>query len=117
MPSTCLRSQFYLYVSATYHLTRTSYDIATSDAPVDIGVGDRGAGGAAALPTLEKFAKINHNPAENRPKIGRNFSKQWIFYRAASLNFISPYAHAWTFSPKAKLLEGDKTRQVIICGC
>ena len=59
-----------------------------------IGVGDKGAGGAAALPTLEKFAKISHNRAENRPKIGQNFSKQWISYRAAPLNFISPYAHA-----------------------
>ena len=55
----------------------------------------QGGWGAAALPTLEKFAKISHNRAENRPKIGQNFSKQWIFYRAAPLNFISPYAHAF----------------------
>ena len=65
---------------------------------VAIGVGDRGAGGAAALPTLEKFAKISHNQAENRPKIGQNFSKQWIFYRAAPLNFISAYAHGCCIS-------------------
>ena len=54
-----------------------------------------GGWGAAALPTLEKFAKISHNRTENRPKIGQNFSKQWIFYRAAPLNFISPYAHGF----------------------
>ena len=60
---------------------------------LNIGVGDGGAGGAAALPTMEKFAKINHNRAENRPKIGQNFREQWIFYRAAPLNFIFPYAH------------------------
>ena len=58
----------------------------------------QGGWGAAALPTLEKFAKISHNRAENRPKIGQNFSKQWIFYRAAPLNFISPYAHGNMYS-------------------
>ena len=73
---------------------RTQQNCSASFRPPNIGVGDRGAGGAAALPTLEKFAKISHNRAENRPKIGQNFSKQWIFYRAAPLNFISPYAHA-----------------------
>ena len=46
--------------------------------------------GAAAFSTLEKFANISHNRAENRPKVGHNFRKQWIFYRAASLNFIPP---------------------------
>ena len=45
------------------------------------------------LPSLENFAKISHNRAENRPKVGQNFRKQWIFYRAAPLNFISPYAY------------------------
>ena len=35
-----------------------------------IGVEDRGAGVAAALPTLEKFAKMSHNQAENQPKVG-----------------------------------------------
>ena len=60
---------------------------------VVIGVGDRGAGGAAALPTLEKFAKISNDRAENRPKVGQNLRKQWIFYRAAPLNLISPYAY------------------------
>ena len=35
-----------------------------------IGVEDRGTGAAAALPTLEKFAKISHNRAENQPKVG-----------------------------------------------
>ena len=58
-----------------------------------IGVGDRGAGGAAALTTLEKFAKISNDRAENRPKVGQNLPKQWIFYRAAPLKFISPYAY------------------------
>ena len=58
-----------------------------------IGVGDTGAGGAAALPTLEKFAKFSNDRAENRPKVGQNLRKQWIFYRAAPLNFISPYAY------------------------
>ena len=53
----------------------------------------QGAGGAAALPTLEKFAKISNNRAENWPKVGQNLGKQWIFYRAAPLNFISPYAY------------------------
>ena len=53
----------------------------------------QGGWGAAALPTLEKFLKINHNRAENRPKVGQNLRKQWIFYRAAPLNFISPYAY------------------------
>ena len=62
--------------------------------PECIGVGDSGAGGAAALPTLEKLAKISHNRAENRPKVGQNFRKQWIFHRAAPLNFTSPYAYA-----------------------
>ena len=35
-----------------------------------IGVEDRGTGVAAALPTLEKFAKISNNRAENQPKVG-----------------------------------------------
>ena len=55
----------------------------------------QGARGAAALPTLEKFAKISHNWAENRHKVKQNFHKQWIFYRAAPpLSFIFPYACA-----------------------
>ena len=58
-----------------------------------IGVGDRGLG-AAALPTLEKFAKISNDRAENRPKVGQSLRKQWIFYRAAPQNFISPNAYA-----------------------
>ena len=53
----------------------------------------QGGWGAAALPTLEKFAKISNNRAENRPKVGQNLGKQWIFYRAAPLNFTSPYAY------------------------
>ena len=53
-----------------------------------IAVGDRGAGMAAALPTMEKFAKICHNRAENQPKVGQNFRTQWIFYRAAPLNVL-----------------------------
>ena len=55
-----------------------------------IGVGDRGGWGAAALPTLEKFAKIIHNRADYRPKVGQNFRKQLIFYRAAPPKFYSP---------------------------
>ena len=43
----------------------------------------QGGWGAAALPTLEKLAKISHTRAENRPKVGQNFRKQLIFYRAA----------------------------------
>ena len=50
----------------------------------------QGAGGTAALPTVEKFAKIGHNWAENRPKFGQNFRKQWIFYRVVPQNSISP---------------------------
>ena len=49
------------------------------------GVGDSGLGGAAALPTLGKFANMNHNRAENRPKVGQNCRKKWIFYQAAPL--------------------------------
>ena len=60
-----------------------------------IGVGDRGAGGAAALPTLEKLSKISYNRAEDRHKVGQNLRKQWIFYRAAPLNFTSPYAYVY----------------------
>ena len=44
----------------------------------------QGAKGAATLPALEEFAKISHNRAGNQPKVGQNFRKQWIFYRAAS---------------------------------
>ena len=66
----------------------------TLHSQMDIGVRDGGARGAVALPTFEKFAKISHNRAENRPKVGQNLRKQWIFYRAAPLNFISPNAYA-----------------------
>ena len=48
--------------------------------PKIIGVRDKGAKGAAALPALEEFAKISHNRVENQPKVGQNFRKQWIFY-------------------------------------
>ena len=36
----------------------------------------------SAFPTLDKFAKISHNRAEYRPKVGQNSCKQWIFYQA-----------------------------------
>ena len=35
--------------------------------------------------------------SDNRPKVGQNVRKQWIFYRAAPLNFISPYAYERVF--------------------
>ena len=60
-----------------------------------------GGWGAAALPTLEKFAKISNDRAENRPKVGQNLRKQWIFYRAAPLNLISPYAYGYDMEWKA----------------
>ena len=72
-----------------------------------IGIGDRGLGGA--LPTLENFAKVSHNLGANQLKIGQKFRKQWIFYRAAPLNFISPYAYGRKFDNLVlKILsEGD----------
>ena len=39
--------------------------------------------GAAALPTLEKFAKISRKRAENGRKVVQNFRKQWILCLAA----------------------------------
>ena len=40
-----------------------------------VGIGDRWLGGGGSLTTLEKFAKINNNRAEKRPKVGQNFHK------------------------------------------
>ena len=58
------------------------------------GVGDRGLRGCR-LPTLETSANINHNPAENWPKVGQKFRKRLILYRAAPPpKFYLPHAHA-----------------------
>ena len=57
---------------------------------MEIGIGDRGlgAGGGLQLPTLEKFAKINDNRAEDPPNVEQNFRKQWSFYRAAPIIYL-----------------------------
>ena len=53
-----------------------------------IGIADRGAGGCSPQhwKNLQKSTMIGQT-------IRQNFRKQWIFCRAAPLNFIFPYAH------------------------
>ena len=83
-------------------------DVLNWHVDLSIGVGDRGVGGPADLPTLEQFAKISHDQAENPAKSGQNFRKQWIFYGAGPLNFISPYAYGY-ISLDMNILIGKST--------
>ena len=53
----------------------------------------QGAGDCSPL-NFGKLAKISHNRAENRLKVGQNFRKRLTFYRAVPPKFYSLYAYA-----------------------
>ena len=66
-----------------------------------IGVGDRG-WGLQLSQRWRNLQKINHNQAENRPKVLQNFCKQQIFHWAAPPKFylpLRPWGSAMSFLP------------------